>query len=333
MNQDKTSTIYASIIVPAFNAEKTLDKCLAAITAIDDFAKCELIVADDGSTDKTVEVTKKYSAKIVSASINKGAAFVRNLGAKAAQGEILLFIDSDIALLDKNILAHLKDDFRSQEICGVFGVYDEQTIYSNFFSIYKHLYMCLGQLAFSQFNATADSAILAVRRERYLEAGGFDETYPSATTEDVEFSIRVHLKENKLFFKDTKIKGVHWKKHGLRTLLRTNRLRIKGIAKLIQKKDYRKVYLKMAKSSSGKALFPMLLVVVSLALSFVYPVFVWGILVAILLFLLAQVGLWRYFRQRRGVIFAFSAIGFSFVEMFLAALFAFYYQIYFKLKR
>ena len=193
-----------SIIIPVFNAQSTLDKCLKSIINLRGFENCELIVVNDASTDISVEIAKKYGAKVVSNSVNKGAAATRNAGTRVAQGKILLFIDSDVVLSSRNILKYINEDFESLDICGVFGVYDEKIAFDNFFSAYKHLYMCYGNLTSVRFGQTADSAILAVLRKNYLEIGGFNENYSGAMAEDVEFSIRFSLKEKNPFLKDSR---------------------------------------------------------------------------------------------------------------------------------
>src|SRR3989344_2069802 len=124
---------YLSIIVPVFNAEATLEKCLEAIRNIKGFSKeCELIVADDGSDDSSWDIAKKYTDKIVRSPKNEGAAFTRNLGARSAKGEFLLFVDSDVILSTLDILSYLKEDFPRNDICGIAGISAEETIFTNF---------------------------------------------------------------------------------------------------------------------------------------------------------------------------------------------------------
>jgi len=91
-----------SIVLPAFNAEKTIYELLKSILA-QSFQDWELIVIDDGSTDKTFEILKEFS-KIESritviTQENKGYRSVRNTGLEVAKGEYVTFIDSDDRLL------------------------------------------------------------------------------------------------------------------------------------------------------------------------------------------------------------------------------------------
>ncbi len=87
-----------SIIVPIYNVETYLEKCIDSIISqtYNDF---ELILIDDGSTDKSYEICKKYEVKdkriFLIHQTNKGSAATRNLGIKHSKGEYLIFIDSD----------------------------------------------------------------------------------------------------------------------------------------------------------------------------------------------------------------------------------------------
>ena len=84
-----------SIIIPVYNGEKTIDniiKCLMKQT----FKDIEIIVVNDGSTDNTLLVLKKWKSKIrVINQENKGVSSARNRGIKEARGEYLMFFDAD----------------------------------------------------------------------------------------------------------------------------------------------------------------------------------------------------------------------------------------------
>ena len=89
-----------SIIVPAYNAEKTICRCLDS--ALVQAAEAEIILADDGSTDATLRLAEKYADRIRILQLpHGGVSAARNAGLDAARGEWVMFLDSDDALLPR----------------------------------------------------------------------------------------------------------------------------------------------------------------------------------------------------------------------------------------
>lgn len=83
-----------SIIIPTLNEEQYIPKLLESIKN-QTFRDYEIIVSDAGSKDETIEIAKKYKAKIVKGGLPSRG---RNNGAKAAKGEFLFFFDADVKL-------------------------------------------------------------------------------------------------------------------------------------------------------------------------------------------------------------------------------------------
>ncbi len=82
-----------SIIVPVYNVEKYIKKCLDSIFD-QTFKDFEVIVVNDGTKDNSMDIVKKYDVKIVEQT-NQGLSEARNNGVKKATGQYLIFIDSD----------------------------------------------------------------------------------------------------------------------------------------------------------------------------------------------------------------------------------------------
>ena len=96
-----------SIIIPAYNSEETMEVCLEKVINESKNFESEIIVVDDNSNDRTVEIVKKFkSVKLIKLSKNKGAGNARNTGAKIAKYETLCFVDSDI-VISKNSIENL----------------------------------------------------------------------------------------------------------------------------------------------------------------------------------------------------------------------------------
>ena len=107
-----------SIIIPTLNEEKYLERLLKSIEK-QDFEDYEIIVSDSNSDDNTMEIAKKYGAKIVTGE-KKGPGYARNLGAKKANGEYLLFIDADVILRDKNTFFKINKELKDEKVaCGI----------------------------------------------------------------------------------------------------------------------------------------------------------------------------------------------------------------------
>lgn len=111
------SSVILSIIIPVYNVEKYLDHCLENIVEYDGEDDIELILVNDGSTDNSLEICRRYSkskgnVKIVSQQ-NQGLSEARNTGIKNAIGKYLLFLDSDDFLYD-NILHRIVHDIRDK---------------------------------------------------------------------------------------------------------------------------------------------------------------------------------------------------------------------------
>jgi glycosyltransferase involved in cell wall biosynthesis len=101
-----------SIVIPTYNEEKYLPRLLQSIR-LQSFADYEIIVADNNSTDATVAIAKQYGAIITSGGLpGKG----RNEGAKIAQGNILLFLDADVILQEKDFLSDCLLEFLSKKL-------------------------------------------------------------------------------------------------------------------------------------------------------------------------------------------------------------------------
>ncbi len=99
-----------SIIIPAYNEEKNISQCLRSVYGQDyPKEKIEVIVVDDGSTDRTIEVVKNFGTKFF-VQLHKGKSEALNLGAKNSSHEFILTIDAD-TILERDCLKNLVKPF------------------------------------------------------------------------------------------------------------------------------------------------------------------------------------------------------------------------------
>ena len=87
-----------SIVVPIYNVERYLEKCLDSLVG-QTYENIELILVNDGSTDRSLEIAKRYADRyeqiFLTSQANGGLSKARNTGIALAQGEYLCFLDSD----------------------------------------------------------------------------------------------------------------------------------------------------------------------------------------------------------------------------------------------
>ena len=93
-SQSKLPSPEVSVIIPAYNLEGYLDTCLQSVLA-QTLGNFEAIVVDDGSMDGTPALVQA-PLRLLSTGGRKGAGAARNVGAKAATGEVLFFTDADV---------------------------------------------------------------------------------------------------------------------------------------------------------------------------------------------------------------------------------------------
>jgi O-antigen biosynthesis protein len=107
-----------SVVVCAYNAERTIDQCLASLAVIN-YPNYEVIVVNDGSRDRTLEIAESHEYCRIISQANKGLSVARNVGAEAATGEIVAYTDSD-CVADPDWLTYLvaKMEANNLSACG-----------------------------------------------------------------------------------------------------------------------------------------------------------------------------------------------------------------------
>jgi cellulose synthase/poly-beta-1,6-N-acetylglucosamine synthase-like glycosyltransferase len=191
-----------SVIVPAYNAQQTLEACLKALADQSVPAETfEVIVVDDGSTDATAEVAERYPVRVLRQA-HAGPATARNLGARVARGRYLLFTDADcIPTRDwiEQITRPLEADER---VAGVKGTYrtGQTSLVARFAQVeFEEKYAHLRQAESIDF---IDTGSAAFRRDAFWEIGGFDARFRAASNEDTQLSFSLVARGWRLAFAD-----------------------------------------------------------------------------------------------------------------------------------
>ena len=134
-----------SIIVPVYNAEKYIERCIESVLS-QSYSNIELILVDDGSKDKSYEICKKYAEMDSRVSLfrqkNNGASIARNTGIDNAKGDYIGFVDSDDCI-SSYMFEKLMDILQQYDVDMVDSkaqvFYDERVL-----SYYKNKYDNLG---------------------------------------------------------------------------------------------------------------------------------------------------------------------------------------------
>ena len=155
MVQDQFDSPLISVVIPVYNAEKFLDQCLFSLK-YQTLPRFEVLCVDDGSTDQSVEIVKRYvqsdSRFKFFSQTHQFAGVARNLGIKKAKGEYLLFLDADDYFAPNLLIdAYYQAKLFDAEIC-VFGAnyFDEKESKTGDMPVVCNLMKCEKNTVFSK---------------------------------------------------------------------------------------------------------------------------------------------------------------------------------------
>jgi len=186
-----------SVIIPFYNASVYLERCLKAL-ASSSHRNFELVLVDDGSTDRSPEIARQFTDRIVTLSSCQGPAVARNRGAEEARGAILFFMDADVFCFP-DTLETIERAFKEEpDIAAVIGSYDDDPPEHNFLSRYKNLtHHFVHQLA-SPEGSTFWTGCGAIQKSVFQELKGFDESYRRPSIEDIELGYRLRARGGRI---------------------------------------------------------------------------------------------------------------------------------------
>lgn len=179
---------FISVVIPAFNEEKFLEKTLKSIVN-QNYDNFELIVVDNNSKDETGEISRRFGSKVLFEP-RQGVVYARQTGFLNAKGEIIATTDAD-TILPHNWLSTISKDFKENKDLVVYGgicnLYSGSIAakFSAYYLIYPYRYLD----RFLSGGWSMAGANFAVRKDAFLKAGGFNTKIKSY--EDVELSHRL----------------------------------------------------------------------------------------------------------------------------------------------
>lgn len=218
-----------SVVMPVYNAEATLEECLTRLSE-STFEDFEVIVVDDGSTDRSRDIMARFPVRVVPSAGRVGPAAARNLGAQVATGEYLFFIDSDV-MVRPDTLRLLVDGFDRDGVDGWNGVQAADMRHRDLVSQYKNLWM-----RWTYLRQTGDVPLFyttaaAIRRDVFLRVGGFDAGYATPNVEDTAFGQKLRRLGVRVRIHPA-LEVEHVKRYSLGGLLRTDFMRAVSLTRL-----------------------------------------------------------------------------------------------------
>jgi cellulose synthase/poly-beta-1,6-N-acetylglucosamine synthase-like glycosyltransferase len=189
-----TSEPTVSVVVPAYNEGRVIANCVESILA-DGYPHKQLVLVDDGSTDDTHAVMRRYERPgevVVLSQANAGKAAALNAGIAAAAGEVLMFVDAD-GIFTSNTISELLRGFdcvRTAAVCGNDEPVNLDRVQTRLLALLTHGTAFVRRALARLGCLTIVSGNLgAFRASVVREVGGFE---PGFVGEDLELTWRVH---------------------------------------------------------------------------------------------------------------------------------------------
>ncbi|MFL6467872.1 MAG: glycosyltransferase, partial [Pyrinomonadaceae bacterium] len=180
-----------SVIIPAYNEEKLLPDTLGRIKAALERLKSEseLIVVDNESTDRTREIAESFGALVLTEPV-KNIGAIRNTGAKAAKGEILIFFDAD-TFVSPNLPAVINEKMQDPKCFGGAVDVDYGEFERWWLKFMKRAWKFWGPV----FNMKQGAAQFC-RKDVFEAIGGYDETIYLGEDIDIYWRLTKYAKQN-----------------------------------------------------------------------------------------------------------------------------------------
>lgn len=215
-------TIESSIIIPVFNKAEFTFQCLRSLFREIDLSQNEIIVVDNASTDETARMLARLGSRVrvIRNADNKGFVEACNLGASAARGKFLVFLNND-TIVQTDWLNALVETIKSDETIGAVGsmlIFPDGKLQEAGGIIWSdataELYGYGEHQDESQFNFRREvdycsGASLLIGKDLFDSFGGFDMRYAPAYYEDTDLCMSVRAANRKVVFQPLS-KAIHF---------------------------------------------------------------------------------------------------------------------------
>jgi len=171
-----------SFIIPAWNEEVLIGATITSLHLASEDFEYEIIVANDGSEDRTADIASELGAKVVHC-MNRQIGPTRNDGAKAATGDVYIFVDAD-TIVSKKVVGETVEAIHNGAVAG--GSFP---IFEGELPLFAKVLTPILRITFKMLRVAA-GAYLFCTRESFEKAGGFDPKFFAA--EEVHLSNKLH---------------------------------------------------------------------------------------------------------------------------------------------
>lgn len=224
-------TCLLSVVLPVLDGAATLPCCLAALRAssLRDF---EIVAVDDGSTDASARILEESGVDVLLRNpVPAGCFAARNQGARAASGQVLLFVDADVEVAP-DTLAKVWNYCGQKSGDAIIGLYALEHPHANIASRYKNAWIRWSYLRHGDEVDWFFTAVGAVRRQVWERTGGFAETFDRTTGGgDLDFGRRLR-QAGVVVRLDKTLAVVHRRRFSVGSLLANDFQRARGWAAL-----------------------------------------------------------------------------------------------------
>jgi GT2 family glycosyltransferase len=180
-----------SVVVPVYNGGEPFRQCLRSLSVLNP-PPMEIIVVADGDTDGSWQMAEEFGTLVIRLPTSSGGpARPRNIGALQAKGDCLFFVDADVCVPPDTVGKVAETFHRNPDLTALIGSYDDTPGAQNFLSQYKNLLHHYVHQNAQKEASTFWGACGAIRREIFLDVGGFDENYRRPSIEDIELGYRL----------------------------------------------------------------------------------------------------------------------------------------------
>jgi GT2 family glycosyltransferase len=223
-----------SVVIPTRNDLENLRKCIDYIKA-SSRKPFEILVIDDASVTDLRKMITEDNVTVIRLNKQSGPARARNVGAQTAKGDVILFLDSDV-FIDNDTLDKITFEFENNLEDAVVGIFDDYRKYKSFFGDYKNLWMKYSYENITKRAALFYTSLAAIKKDVFLNVGGFDENHKRPSTEDTAFGNALWNNGIKPLI-SSQIKAVHNKEYSLCGILKTDFYRASDLLKMKLRRD------------------------------------------------------------------------------------------------